>query len=79
MAAAVSDVFDAATQAEIDRAWDDPPHTHNWAGHTNGVRVVVHRHPWGWLRHSHMLRAICLKPECVGFPTHDIHPRRTTD
>lgn len=35
---------------------------------------VIHRHAWGLTPHSHILRAVCCEPECLEFPTHNIHP-----
>lgn len=41
--------------------------THEHLGRT-------HEHAHGALPHTHMLRAICQRDECRGFPTHDVHP-----
>lgn len=33
-----------------------------------------HAHAHGHILHAHLLRAICHRIECEGYPTHDIHP-----
>lgn len=40
--------------------------------HTHGKRE--HSHAWSSLEHSHLLREVCQRPECVGSATHNIHP-----
>lgn len=39
-----------------------------------GCRSLKHIHAWGSTPHTHMLRQVCDRPECVGCRTHDIHP-----
>lgn len=38
--------------------------------HSSGFHV----HAWSDTPHSHMLRAVCNRPECSNFNTHNIHP-----
>lgn len=40
-------------------------HDHHGRGHT---------HASGRLRHAHVLRQVCARPECAVYPTHNIHP-----
>lgn len=44
----------------------------NIAPHVHGR--LTHVHAWGDMPHSHMARAVCHRPECRWYPTHDIHP-----
>ena len=49
---------------------------HDVAEHTHGAgnkHSRTHTHAWASTRHSHFLRAVCGRPECKGFQTHDIH------
>lgn len=49
-----------------------PPAAAASAGeHSHGKRAHAHAH--ADVPHSHMLRAICHRPECEPYPTHDIH------
>lgn len=32
-----------------------------------------HIHAWGSFAHTHLLRAVCMRQECKGLQTHDIH------
>jgi hypothetical protein len=43
--------------------------------HHHGNTNRSHIHAWGSIPHTHMVRAICHRPECVGYPTHNIHPQ----
>jgi hypothetical protein len=45
-------------------------HGHGVEGSRN---YRVHTHAHALCSHSHLLRAICQRPECVGCPRHDIH------
>ena len=40
-----------------------------------------HDHAFPMFPHSHVMRAVCNKPMCDGFPTHNIHatPRKRPD
>ncbi len=60
------------------------PHTHGdhapWAergqGQISSARRWVqheHTHAWSSTPHNHILREICLRPECEEFETHNIH------
>ena len=51
-------------------------HEHNRTPEMNelGIEGYFHTHAYGDVPHSHMMRAICFRPECHGCPTHDIHP-----
>lgn len=40
---------------------------------TGGCRSYRHAHAWPEVPHSHILRAICQRPECEGCATHNIH------
>lgn len=40
--------------------------------HAHGNRVHAHAH--ASVPHGHIMRAVCQRPECDGFETHDIHP-----
>lgn len=43
--------------------------------HTDGGRhTTEHEHAYGYIQHSHAMRAVCSIPECEGYPTHNIHP-----
>jgi hypothetical protein len=33
-----------------------------------------HTHAWATVPHTHVLRAVCLREECEGHVTHNIHP-----
>lgn len=35
---------------------------------------TVHTHAFASLPHSHFMRAVCGFRECIGYPTHNIHP-----
>lgn len=50
----------------------DVPGTDTACQHTHGNRSHTHAH--ADIPHGHMLRAICQRPECESYPTHDIHP-----
>jgi activating signal cointegrator 1 len=45
--------------------WKDPD------AHAHGP--TYHRHAFAAEQHGHLLRAVCLLPQCEGFPTHNIH------
>ena len=45
-----------------------------WVEHAHGNRTHAHAH--GTVDHTHMLRAICQRPECAGAETHNIHRHR---
>ena len=49
-------------------------HGHGVEGSRN---YRVHTHAHALCSHSHLLRAICQRPECVGCPRHDIHRGHT--
>lgn len=48
---------------------DEVEHVHN-EGHRQEYR---HVHAWGSTPHNHFARAVCNRPECEGFATHNIH------
>lgn len=66
-----------------DMTTDAVEHTHGdkapWVTSSRSIpsarrRVEVpHTHAWGSHPHNHFLRAICGRPECAEFPTHNIH------
>lgn len=35
---------------------------------------LEHSHAHAYIPHSHLLRAVCLREECRGCATHNIHP-----
>ena len=52
-----------------DAGSDIAEHTHG-----DGPRAYAHTHAWAGQPHSHLLRAVCGRPECAGCATHNIHP-----
>jgi hypothetical protein len=60
--------------ATVDRVlgagdYDAVKHVHGAPG---SCRQVEHTHAWGSEPHSHILRAVCGRPECKGWPTHNV-------
>lgn len=37
------------------------------------TRRYIHTHAWASTLHNHLARAVCSRPECKGFETHNIH------
>lgn len=60
----------AAFAAITPEALDIAEHVHG----AGKLSEVVHTHAWATEPHTHMLRAICRRPECDGCETHNIHP-----